>query len=252
MLTAMTVSALAEDFGIYVAGVEVTSINASNIHDSRIKAYSNSVNNGKASVVYDKNSKTLTLWNVKIETTGTGELNRCIYNEKCDGLTVVLKGENSFSADNASPFMFEKSTTINSEKDDNNKMKTTLVGGYHAVSVIGSSTKLTISGANLVIESERSCFESDTSFPSMEIIGSTITVTNKSEKYDDGYSIKDFQSLTVSNSNVTLSAKTLVVNNLRNLVLGEGQKDIVTQGTGNGYGTYKIEGCMFLSLFSEK
>ena len=192
MLTAATVSALAEDFGIYVAGVEVTSNNASNIHDNRIKAYSNSVNNGEASVVYNKYTKTLTLWNVKIETTGTGELNRCIYNEKCDGLTVVLKGENSFSADNASPFMFEISTTITSEKDDNNKMKTTLVGGYHAVSVIGSSTKLTISGANLVIESERSCFESDTSFPSMEIIGSTITVTNKSEKYDDGYSLLSF------------------------------------------------------------
>ena len=114
MLTAVAVSTLAENYGIYVGGVQVTSNNASDLtkNNSKIHAYSTSVNNGKPYAKFDKSSNTLTLWNVKISTTGSGDSNRSIYNKSYSGLIIVLKGINSFSATGVSPLRFEKSTTI--------------------------------------------------------------------------------------------------------------------------------------------
>ena len=62
MLTAATVSTLAENYGIYIAGTQVTSSNCNDLTVlDKVQPYSASVNSGKAYAKYDANSKTLTL-----------------------------------------------------------------------------------------------------------------------------------------------------------------------------------------------
>ena len=72
-LTAVTVGALAETkYGIYVGGVQITSANCNNVTGDNIKALDASL--GAASVVYTPSTRTLTLKNVMISTTGSGNI----------------------------------------------------------------------------------------------------------------------------------------------------------------------------------
>ena len=205
MLTAVTVGTMAQTkYGIIVGGVEVTSANCSNVTGTNIKALSATVNGGKPSVVFEPSKNKLTLWNVKINGTGSNSKVRSIYNKSYsqgDELTVVLKGRNSFTATDVAPVRIDKPTRIVGETGSI-KLANTITGGNEdAVFVKG--TTLTLSGVNLSITSESSCFDSDNS-PKLVIENSTITATCTKRKDNDDYALKNYDHLTVNNSSVML------------------------------------------------
>ncbi|MBR0023533.1 MAG: hypothetical protein IJP59_02875 [Muribaculaceae bacterium] len=98
-------------YGFKIGGVAVNSDNYSNVKGSNIKAYDTSK---PYSVVYDPSTKTVTLNNVIIERTGND--NRCIYNENCDGLTVYFSTSDSYlSSTTCAPIRLEANTTFTCE-----------------------------------------------------------------------------------------------------------------------------------------
>ena len=98
-------------YGFKLGGVSVTDANCRNITGQYISANYTDYSY-KAS--YDHSTKTLTLENVKI--TRTGNDNRCIYNESCDGLTVLFKTHDSeFSSTTCAPIRIEANTTFVSD-----------------------------------------------------------------------------------------------------------------------------------------
>lgn len=95
-------------YGFKIGGVAVNSDNYTNVKGSNIKANDSSQ---PYSVVYNPSTKTVTLKNVKIERTGND--NRCIYNENCDGLTVMFETANSYlSSTTCAPIRLNASTTF--------------------------------------------------------------------------------------------------------------------------------------------
>ena len=100
-------AASAEDYGIKVGGVSVTSSNCTNITGDNIKCYKEGEN---YYAKYDPSTNILTLKNIKIERTGKD--NRAIYNTDCKDLTIVFDGKNYLYARNSAPVRLEKSTTI--------------------------------------------------------------------------------------------------------------------------------------------
>ena len=98
-------------YGFKIGGVAVNSDNYTNVRGSNIKA---NIEGQPYSVVYDPSTKTVTLNNVKIVRTGND--NRCIYNESCDGLTVYFITNNSYlSSTTCAPIRLEASTTFTCE-----------------------------------------------------------------------------------------------------------------------------------------
>ena len=98
-------------YGFKIGGVAVNSDNYSNVKGSNIKDYDTSK---PYSVVYDPSTKTVTLNNVIIERTGND--NRCIYNENCDGLTVYFSTSDSYlSSTTCAPIRLEANTTFTCE-----------------------------------------------------------------------------------------------------------------------------------------
>ena len=98
-------------YGFKIGGVAVNSDNYTNVRGSNIKANNE---NQPYSVVYNPSTKTVTLKNVKIERTGND--NRCIYNENCDGLTVMFETSDSyFSSTTCAPIRLEANTTFTCE-----------------------------------------------------------------------------------------------------------------------------------------
>lgn len=241
MLTAVTVGTMAETkYGIKVGGVEITSANCNNVTGDNIKALDASL--GAASVVYTPSTKTLRLKNVKISTTGGGDSNRAIYytkNSSVTGLKIVLVGRNTFSTTGVSPVRIEKSATISSEEGSDGLVTSYIYGGSQdAVTVRNATTALSLVNANLTIESKSTCFEADGDYPALYIENSTISATCKQTNSGDDYAVKDYNKLTVMNSTVTLRGMTNVSKNLKDLALGKGEQDILTPGTGSGYGFY--------------
>ena len=91
----------ATKYQINVAGVEVTSDNASRITGGDITS---------GYGVYNANTNTLTLYNINIYRTGKDGYG--IHNRDCDNLTIVFEGSGSVrTADNA--LKLERKTTIN-------------------------------------------------------------------------------------------------------------------------------------------
>ncbi|MBP3710991.1 MAG: hypothetical protein J6I86_00810 [Bacteroidaceae bacterium] len=102
----MPQAAMAEYYGIKVGGVSVTSDNCNNITGSNIKAFLD----GMPHASYDPSTKTLTLDNILIERSGSG--NRAILNESCNGLTIRFISPCAMNSPNASPLRFNANTTI--------------------------------------------------------------------------------------------------------------------------------------------
>ena len=136
----VTITTTAWAYDLVVGGVTVTSSNASGVTGSNIKAFSSGVNGGKPSVVYNNTTQTLTLWNVKIERTGSN--NRAILSG-ISGLTVVLKGNNYLKATGASPVRFNAQTTLKCEVY-NGRRSSDIVGGTQDALTVGSGATLTI------------------------------------------------------------------------------------------------------------
>ena len=98
--------ALAEDYDLWVAGVHVTSSNASNITGMGVKS-------GK--VTYDASSKKLVLTDAVLETSGTSD---GIYNKGINGLSIRFEGTckitTNSSGDNVAGIFCSKPTTFTS------------------------------------------------------------------------------------------------------------------------------------------
>ena len=111
ILSTFVASHAATYYGFKIGGVAVNSDNYTNVKGSNIKANDTSQ---PYWVAYDPSTKTVTLNNVKIERTGND--NRCIYNENCDGLTVYFTTANSYlSSTTCAPIRLEANTTFTCE-----------------------------------------------------------------------------------------------------------------------------------------
>ena len=219
MLLVMTGQAqAATSYKIKVADVAVTSSNATNITSSLIQAYDPSVNGGKPSVTYtgDATRGTLTLYNVKIERSGT--YNRAILNEGNPGLVIEFKGENYLSAEDASPVRLEANTYITCT----NGGKATIVGDDQDALCPYNSSTVTISNADLTIRAlNSSAIEGGTNSSNR---GSVVIYNSKVESYGSTASIRNIKSLRVQgDSDVRLTMRTtnVTVQNLANFYLDE-------------------------------
>jgi hypothetical protein len=236
-LTTVSVSALAESYGIFVGGVEVTSSNCNNVTGGDIKAYSTSVNGGQPKVTFVKGSGStpskLTLWNVKIDRTGNN--NRAIHNRDCANLVIVFEGENYLRTTNATAIRIAQNTTIQGHRDSNRKMRTTVISTKENAVRVVSGKKLTIQYGffNLTADND-DCFDSEDS-PELVLESTVVTATSNSTSSDDSYALKNYKSLSISNSTVTLTGYKNAVSGLKDLTLGKGQEDILTPGIGHGY-----------------
>lgn len=195
-------------YTLKVGGVTVTSSNASNVTGDNIEACWSDVNGGKPSVVYNEATKTLTLWNVSIERKGSG--NRAILNEDIDGLTVVLKGSNYFSAENSSPLRFNANTTLKCA-DGNSTIK----GKYEGAITVGNSASLIIEDADLDIKTyESSVFEASGE-PKLFIKNSTVSATACVGMINPKvgcYAVDGYKELLVDNSYVSLKGELAIHN----------------------------------------
>ena len=214
----VTITTTAWAYDLVVGGVTVTSSNASGVTGTNIKAFSSGVNGGLPSVVYNNTTKTLTLWNVKIERTGSD--NRAILSG-ISGLTVVLKGTNYLKATGASPVRFNAQTTLKCEAYNGTK-STTIVGGSQDALTVGSGATLTITDANLTLESTNSsAFDAEGS-PTLIIQNSIITAEGGGTNSNDNFGLRNYKELRINNSTVTLEGTSQAIKNLTTLTLGTG------------------------------
>ena len=211
LLTIFCVLAHAEDYQLKVGGKTVSSSNASNVTGDNIKPYLSSVNGGKASVTYDASTKTLTLYNVKIDRTGSG--NRAILNDGISGLTVILKGQNYLKAADSSPLRFNANTYLKCEMANNSNFSE-IIGGSEDAITVGNDALLKIQDANLEITSNSSAFEGASSHPSLIIWNSNVKATCKAYKKDDCYAVNNFSLMQITDSYVTLTGYSQAVYNL--------------------------------------
>ena len=206
------------DYNLWVGGVRVTSSNASGVKGDNIKGYYVSVNSGQPSVVYNSTTKTLTLWNVLIDRTGSD--NRAILSN-ISGLTVVLKGTNYLKATGASPVRFNAQTTLKCEVY-NGRRSSDIVGGTQDALTVGSSATLTITDANLNLQSSNSsAFDAEGS-PTLIIQNSTITAKGGGTNSNDNFGLRNYKELKINNSTVTLEGTSQAIKNLTTLTLGTG------------------------------
>ena len=211
LLTIFCVLAHAEDYKLKVGGKTVSSSNASNVTGDNIKPYLSSVNGGKASVTYDASTKTLTLYNVKIDRTGSG--NRAILNDGISGLTVILKGQNYLKAADSSPLRFNANTYLKCEMANNSNFSE-IIGGSEDAITVGNNAVLRIKDANLEITSNSSAFEGASTHPSLIILNSNVKATCKAYKKDDCYAVNNFSLMQINDSYVTLTGYSQAVYNL--------------------------------------
>lgn len=193
----------ADYYGFKIGGVSVTSENCTNVTGSNITAYDTGVNGGNYSVSYDPTTNTVTLYNVKIERTGSG--NRAILNESCDGLTVVLKGVNWLQAEDASPVRLNANTTIKGQEADG-LIRTYIRGGTQDAITIANAATLIIRDATLEVYAKSHCFigvgnssDNPDDWATLVIDGSYINANTSEESFTA--CLCKFKQLTFNNSN---------------------------------------------------
>ena len=209
-------AARAEYYGIKVGGVSVTSDNCDNITGDRIKTYKSKTFNPDVSWVrYNPSTKTLTLHNIQIERSGSG--NRAILNESCDGLTINFEIANRLEAVNASPVRLNANTTITSTEGLYGEHYHFIKGRYEDAITISNGAQLNITDIRL-----------DVSTPeSTAILGNTgnekLNVTNAYVEADGVYAMKDIASLFVDGGCLTLlsNAGYRSATNLKEFHMGE-------------------------------
>ena len=205
------VNVFAEDYGIKVGGVSVTSSNYNNVTGDKITAY----NSGQSySVKYNPSTKTLTLKNVRIDRTGSG--NRAILNTGCDGLTVIMDGPNYFLARDAAPLRFEKNTTIKC-KNVTSIMDCQVHGTYEDAIYITSGATLRLDSAALYITSTHSCgIVGKNATENIVMKNSSVWIISSNNNDSDIYTIWDIASLTLNNTALRLdNDKNSPVKNLK-------------------------------------
>ena len=212
------VNVCAEDYGIKVGGVSVTSSNCGNITGSNIKRYKE----GESYYAkYDPSTTTLTLKNVKIERTGSG--NRAIYNTGCVGLTVVLDGAAYLYAKDAAPLRFETKTTIKCKNVGSFKDFLILGDQENAIYLTNGIT-LTFDSAAVIISggSNSSAIEGKNATERIVVENSTLSIgIDTGNEY---YALRDIGSLYVQASAIRLigSQSQSPVKNLKAFSLSSG------------------------------
>ncbi len=135
-------AAAATKYGFWVGGVEVTSDNYTNITSSAITS---------GTVKYVPSTNTLTLTNCTIKRTGNNE--RAIENNSCEGLIVKFVGTNNLSSVKASAVRFETKGTLEVVSGT-----TTLSSENYEGIYLYNKAKLNIKGpGNLVVKSTNDC-----------------------------------------------------------------------------------------------
>lgn len=132
MLLASLAAQAATNYGIKVAGVSVTSSNASNVTGSNISG----------TVTYDNSTKTLTMTNVTIELTSGSD--RALLNTGCSGLTVKFVGTCKLITKNKAPVRTECNTTLSAPSSSTSVTINGAIEG--AIFMAGSSHTLSIQG----------------------------------------------------------------------------------------------------------
>ena len=219
-------------YGFKIGGVSVTSDNFNNVRSSHMSAYSQSVNGGDYLVTYNPDTKIVVLYNVNIERTGNG--NRAILNESCEGLTVVLRRGNHLEARDASPVRLETSTTIIGDEVDGYKFAT-IKGGSEGGMTIANGATVTIRNIDL------SFYNADPSYCINGVANSstnpddwaTLIIENskvdaKSEMVTDNWCICNLKHLTVNNSFVNLYGYE-AIHNLQSFTKGEGMTTMLSK-----------------------
>lgn len=226
LLTTLLVSqsAMAEYYGIQVGGVKVTSENCTNITGEHIKPW---LDGYISTCSYNPETKTLTLGNISIVRSGSG--NRAILNESCDGLTIRFVNPCQLSATNASPLRLNANTTITSIP-----MDVTNVSGYWGFSIyiegdyedaitIGNGARFEIKDCtNMKIEADRSSgIVGNTGAEMLTIINSDIKIY-RPETYTaqpTWAGIKNLLSVFAENSTVYIDYSHQAVFNVFNFYL---------------------------------
>ncbi len=210
-------AARAEYYGIKVAGVSVTSDNCDNITGENIKpCFSNDY-----WVRYEPSTKTLTLHNIRIERTGSG--NRAILNESCDGLTIVLDGSFRLEAQDASPIRLNANTTITNTKGLYGYYIQSSLSLYSGIwsrnsdaITISNGAQLTISDIQMNVGSTYSlAFYGNTGNEKLILVDAFVVA----ETWEDCV-IKDIAKLGVQNSSLLINtARGVGVKNLKEFTL---------------------------------
>jgi Leucine-rich repeat (LRR) protein len=129
-------------YGFWVGGVEVTSDNYTNITSSAITS---------GTVKYVPSTNTLTLTNCTIKRTGNNE--RAIENNSCEGLIVKFVGTNNLSSVKASAVRFETKGTLEVVSGT-----TTLSSENYEGIYLYNNAQLYVKGpGNLVVKSTNDC-----------------------------------------------------------------------------------------------
>ena len=215
LLALMPQAALAEYYGIKVGGVSVTSDNCDNITGENIKRCFGE--NSDYWVRYEPSTKTLTLHNISIERSGSG--NRAILNESCDGLTIVFDEKFVLSSRDASPIRLNANTTITYTgglygKYDEYSQR---IWSWHSDAItISNGAQLVISNIRMhVSSSDAACFYGNTGNEKVIFVDAFVLARNF-----EGYGIKDIGKIGLQNSSLLLeTSRGTGATNLKELTL---------------------------------
>ena len=194
-------------YGFKIGGVSVTSDNFNNVRSSHMSAYSQNVNGGDYLVTYNPDTKIVVLYNVNIERTGNG--NRAIHNESCEGLTVVLRRGNHLEARDASPVRLETSTTIIGDEVDGYKYAT-IKGGSEGGMTIANGATVTIRNIDLDVYADHSyCINGVANSSTNPNDWATLIIENckfraETDMVSNNWAICNLKHLTVNNSFVNI------------------------------------------------
>ncbi len=232
-------AARAEYYGIKVAGVSVTSDNCENITGENIKRCFGQ--NSDYWVRYEPSTKTLTLHNIRIKRTGSG--NRAILNESCDGLTIVFDDEFYLEAQDASPIRLNANTTITSTKglygwyDQSNLSLYSFIWSRNSDAItISNGAQLTISNIQMdVCSTNSAAFYGNTGNEKLILVDAFVLA-----KAWEDCSIKDITKLGVQNSSLLINtARGVGVKNLKEFTLVGKERMTVFQHSQHYQYTYE-------------
>ena len=106
LLTLFLSPAMAEGYGLFIAGTEVTSENCNNLKNiSGVRV----ADDGE--LKYNPSSKTLTMKGVTLDESGANG-NMALHNATLEDLKIVVEGENSFTTKAVNCFQFNAATSI--------------------------------------------------------------------------------------------------------------------------------------------
>ena len=187
----------ANNYGFHVGNVYVTPDNCHNITGSNIKPYDENTTDNK--VWYEPGTNTLYIRNTRIERTGGS--NRCIRNEKNDGLTIVFIGNNYFYSKNSEAIRLERNTTL---KGDKTNPRPEIFAGsyeYHGIYVEKEST-VSIENLYIITSSSKNHAILGSKEENLELNNVNIYCTRTG---DNKAVVANFEYLTLKNSHINTS-----------------------------------------------